>query len=237
MGLINNTQDVITELDAFDALLEAWKSPPDKKIQFQDDPLTLACGSYRIWRETGSRWADLESVRPTEDDRRTAEQLKAYYRERMVFESLKQTGSANVSEFRKKLALLVCDQLEITTKEVGMLLRMPYFYEEDRAVDSVVAQTQPVSERVMAESITAEFTLNQRVFRSRSSGDFYDYWLTSDHSPSAYRFVMRQDNNLREFIESLLQQPMQARATLYTQQMRGYWRGRTCYQLVLTGMA
>ena len=219
--------------ELFDVLPEL--SP--KKITLPDDPVALACCSYRIWKQGGHRWAELTTMIVSEEDRREAEALKSYYRERLVFEALKKTGEANVSGFRKKLALLVADNLDITRDEIGMLMRLPYFYEEDRAVDALVAATSPAQEYLKSHEVKTTFKLHSRVFRSRRSGDYYDYWMTTDHSPAAYLFVMRHDNNLRLLIESLLDKPFPMKANLYTHNMRGYWRGRPYYQVVFTGMA
>lgn len=232
MGLI--IEEVTGEAQELFNLLN---SIPPKKLILHDDPVALAVASYEHWKTTGHRWAALEDMTATEDQRRTAQALKAYYRERMVFESLKTKNGANVSDFRKKLGQLVTDQLDITSQEVGLLMRLPYFYEEDREVDSIVAQTQPASDEFSMQSVTTTFTLKKRVLRSRRMGDYYDYWMTSDHSPAAYKLVMKHDNNLRGFIESFIQQPFRVQANVYAQHMRGFWRGRLHYQIALTGIA
>lgn len=233
MGL---TKQMIIDHTNMDELFDVMREPPPRKILYQDDPLALAVGSYEHWIAGGGRWLELEQVRPTEENRKTAELIRHYYRERMVFEALKKTTDTGVSEFRKKLALLCDHNLEITNREIGLLMRLPYFYQEDRAVDAVVEITQPVDRYTKAEPITATFTLQQRVLRSRRSGDFYDYWMTSDHSDAAYLFVMRQDNNMRQLVESLLAQPFRAKANIYTHNMRGHWRGRPYFQVIWTGV-
>lgn len=240
MGLIKNLTITssgpgIIAQELFDVLPGLTSSI--KKINLPDDPVALAMGSYREWKENGYRWFDLTNVKPTENDRRNAESLKSYYRERMVFEALKRVANIQTSEFRKKLGLLVNNELDITSSEIGLLMRLPYFYEEDQAVDNVMIQTKAATSYLRAEEITATFALHSRVLRSRRQGDFYDYWMTSDHSPTAYRFVLKHDNTLRLLVESLLSSPRQLKASLYTQHMRGYWRGRPYYHITFTGLA
>ena len=218
---------------------EALQTPEQtlKTLSFPDDPLALAVASYRHWCAGGGRWADLNDMQASEDDRRVAEQLKSYYRERLVFEALKKTGQATVSEFRKKLGHLVNNELKITSGEVGLLMRMPYFYEEDQQVDKVMAKTVPAEQSLRGHTVAASFVLEKKVLRSRRSGDFYDYWFTSDHSPAAYRFTLKHDNSLRQFVESFMQQSFRVQANLYTHYMRGFWRGRPYYGMVLAGIA
>lgn len=234
MGL---TKQMIIDHTNMDELFDVMREPPPRKILYQDDPLALAVGSYEHWIAGGGRWLELEQVRPTEENRKTAELIRHYYRERMVFEALKKTSDHATSDFRKKLALLCDHNLEITSREIGLLMRLPYFYYEDRAVDAMVSITQPADQYHKATPITATFQLQQRVLRSRRSGDCYDYWMTTDHSDAAYLFVMRHDNNMRQLVESLLAQPFRAQANIYTHNMRGHWRGRAYYQVIWTGVA
>lgn len=235
MGLIIN--NVVINEDPFDTLLRNWSTePPARELLFQDDPLALACGSHRIWKESGARWTELKDVVPKEVDYVDANALRNYYRERLVFETLRKTPGENTSEFRRKLGLLVTNELKITSKEVGMLMRMPYFYEEDLEVDSIVAKSSEPTEIFRGgQSREGEFTLIKRVLRSRRQGEFYDYWMTSDISPGLFKLVVKNDNVLRGLVESLLENPVKLKANIYTKHMRGFYRNRLVHQVLFTG--
>ena len=234
MGLI--TVDLLEENDPWAKCIESLPKPP-APIKFNNDPVAAACASYRIWDNgKGTRWSELEDVKVLPEDEAKAHELKRYYRDRLVIESLKNTNG-NVSSFRKKLGALVTDQLVITKDELGLLYRLPYFYQEDQQVDKVMAKTVPAEQSLRGDTVTANFVLEEKVLRSRRSGDFYDYWFTSDHSPAAYRFTLKHDNNLRQFVESFMQKSFRVQANLYTHYMRGFWRGRPYYGMVFAGIA
>ncbi len=128
-----NVQELIND---WENSFELTKTPLPL-VKLPADPVACACASYRVWKENPTRrWADLETVVVWQDDIEEAERLKKYYREHMVMEALKSTNGINRSKFRQKLAKLVVNELDITKEEIGLLLRLPYFYEEDQALDS-----------------------------------------------------------------------------------------------------
>jgi hypothetical protein len=233
---IDMTTATVNLCEEGEELFEWSTASSPKPLTFTTDPLVLACGSYRIWKETGSRWTALEDVVPKEVDYVDAASLQSYYRERMVFDALKKTSGQHTSEFRRKLALLVTNDLVITKQEIGMLLRMPYFYEEDQAVDSIVANARDIKEIIRGrQAQEGEFTLIKRVLRSRRQGEYYDYWMTSDISPGLFKLVVKSDNVLRGLVESLLENPVKLKANIYTKHMRGFYRNRLVHQVVFTG--
>jgi hypothetical protein len=157
-----------------------------------------------------------------QDDIEEAERLKKYYRERMVVEALKSSNGVNRSQFRQKLAKLVVNELLITKKEIGLLCRLPYFYEEDQALDGIVAETNDTKvEGTSCHAYSGEFLPLQRILVSRASGDYYHYWFT-DAERTPYNFVIKTDNPLRSMFESMYNQgPMHLNANIYPKSMRG----------------
>lgn len=209
-----------------------WDKPttPPKIVKFTDDPVALSCASYRLWKMGGPRWSDIHFASVAEEDRVTALELKKYYRDNLVIDALKY-GTNGRSEFRNKLAKLVIDELVYTDKEVGMLYRLPYFYEEDRALDRVVAQTETAKENFRGHKQTATYTLVEKVLRSRRSGEYYNYWLTSDCDQAAYYMTIKDDNPLRPMFESIIAKPVEATSLVYTKTYRGHHRNRTYYAM------
>ena len=211
-------------------LLQMSGEEPSPEIKFSDDPITLACASHRTWLEhPHQRWTEFDKVVVWEGDRDTANELRAYYRGRtahVLFDVLKHTDNQQpvVSKFRRKLSLLVNNQLIITMAEIGLLHRLPYFYAEDLALDEIarVTESVPGSPSDEVETLSGEFQLLKRVLRSRRSGEYYQYWFTSNISPAAYLLSVKSDNPLRTLIESLLTLPsLQLKARMFVKPFQG----------------
>lgn len=210
-------------------LLQMSGEEASPEIKFSDDPITLACASYRTWTEGyRQRWTDFDQVVVWEGDRDTASELRAYYRDQtahVLFDVLKHTNNQRpVSEFRRKLSLLVNNQLKITTAEIGLLHRLPYFYAEDLALDEITRVTESVARSPgdEIETLSGEFQLLKRVLRSRRSGEHYQYWFTSNLSPAAYLLSVKSDNPLRTLIESMLTLPsLQLKAQMFVKPFQG----------------
>ena len=211
-------------------LLQMSGEEASPEIKFSDDPITLACASYRTWTEhPDQRWTEFDKVVVWEGDRDTASELRAYYRDRtahVLFDVLKHTNNQRpVSEFRRKLSLLVNNQLVITQAEIGLLHRLPYFYAEDLALDEIARVTESVARSpgvYEVETPTGTFQLLKRVLRSRRSGEHYQYWFTSNLSPAAYLLSVKSDNPLRTLIESMLTLPsLQLKAQMFVKPFQG----------------
>ncbi len=226
--------NVIASNDIFN--FDDWVGQETEKtwptIKLPADPVACACASYRIWKENPSRrWADLETVVVWQDDIEEAERLKKYYREHMVMEALKSTTGFGRSKFRQKLAKLVVNELDITKEEIGLLLRLPYFYEEDQALDSIVEATDDSDvQGTSCYAYTGTFIPLKTILVSRRAGDYYHYWFT-DAKRTPYNMVIKGDNPLRNMFESLYNKGhMHLHANIYPKTMRGY-RSHNYYQL------
>lgn len=215
-------------------MVDSWEQlePPAPVITLPNDPVACACASYRVWKENPARrWEDIETVVVWQDDIEEAERLKKYYRERMIMEALKSANGINRSQFRQKLAKLVINELLITKKEIGLLMRLPYFYEEDQALDTIVELTDDSKvQGTSCHAYTGVVTPLNKILASRNSGDFYHYWFTdADRTP--YNFVIKSDNPLRGMFEAIYNKgAMHINANLYPKSMRGH-RGHRYYQL------
>lgn len=217
-----------------------WVSPKaSKPITLPDDPVTLTCAAYRMYQENERhRWLDFEQVVVWQDDREQALRLKKYYRDRLVIEALKNNGT-EVSQFRQKLRKLVTDELVITESELGMLYRLPYFYEEDQALDRVIANTDTVRPESYCKGaeVTATYTLVERVLHSRRSGEHYYYWTKTDKDPYLHLFVIKSDNPLRGMFESVIAKPVKLNTREWTKNHYGHYKGRLYQQVVVQGFA
>ena len=113
----------------------------ESPIVFKDDPIAMACASYRLSQQGGFAWLDLHAATVEPQDRETAVAIRKYYADRLLITALKSNGV--VSEFRRKLYGVVTDNYQVKKSEEGLLYRLPYFYAEDTGLE--VDQIQSVS--------------------------------------------------------------------------------------------
>ena len=205
------------DFDFADWLKDTPKKAPEPLV-LKDDPVALSMASYRVWTETGARWCNLEDVTVTSNDRVSAEMLRKYYAGQMTFDALK--GGGLKTPFRRKLYAIATKCHEYTKEDLGLLYRLPYFYDEDRALDQLITDFKSVEPSAKKE-LQGVFSLHKRMLRSRRSGDYYHYWLKHEGSLHLFNMVVKSDDVLRSLIESLLAQPREYTATAYYKGMRG----------------
>jgi len=183
-------------------------------VKFNDDPVALSIANYKIGQQNpGNRWNDLDDIIATVDDHAEAAALRKYYGHRFTLAAL---AGKNRSQFRRKMASFLMGQHEILRSELGMVYRLPYFYAEDQAIDRVIESTVAVDavDRFI-KSITAKFTLDQIVLRSRNAGDYYQYWLRSDQDFYPYMISIKSDNPFKSMLESALRKPVDIKCMVF----------------------
>ena len=232
---MNSVVDLNEVVDEWE--LDSSTVKPLEPLIFKFDPVACACASYRLWKSNPQgpiRWHDLNTITPAAEDVEQANQLKHYYRNHLVIESLKQTTVG--SEFRRKLALLVINELPITKREIGMLLRLPYFYQEDLDLDAVVAETNCEIKSTLPGPVAAyNYTLIpiKRILKSRSIAEHYQYWFKDIKHNHPHALIVKTDNPLVSLIDGLFQLPeLKVDAALFNKSFNGYHRTKQYFQLV-----
>jgi hypothetical protein len=202
MSIATGLESILQEIGSRD------KYTGSPVIKLNDDLVALSIASYKIGQRTlpATRWTDLAEVSATADDHAEAAALRKYYGHKFTMDAL---HGKNRSQFRQKMAAFLMGQHEILKSELGMVYRLPYFYAEDQAIDRVIESTVAVdvANRVI-KNISAKFTLDQVVFRSRRAGDSYQYWLRSNQNLYPYMIAVKSDNPLRSMLASALQKPV-----------------------------
>ena len=207
------------------------KIKTSEPLVFKDAAVAAAIAVHRRWKEanrSGDRWADLETAQITTQDRQVSAELRKYYADRIMLTML---GNNKISEFRRKLYGVVTDSLGLNKSDIGLLYRLPYFYEEDLALDRVVAQTQPLTQREPTERIHGLFTVIERIYRSRRSGDYTQLWMTRKGSTAPYMLTVKADNPYHRLVVNLLEQPKELSAWAHVKYHNGYHRGQAYYML------
>lgn len=214
--------NVITSDNDFDFAnwvneLEATKPKP-VPVVYKYDPVALAMASYRIWNTTGMRWVDFDDLVPLEEDIARATELRAYYAGQMTFDALK--GDGLKTTFRRKLYAIVSNCHDYTKDDIGLLHRLPYFYEEDLTLDHLTQDFKSAEVSVTKE-LVGVFSLHKRMLRSRRSGEYYHYWLKQEGSPYLFKLAVKSDDVLRTLVESLFESPRMYTAAAYYKGMQG----------------
>ena len=214
------------------------KKKPPEVVEFNDDPVALSCASYEIYlKNPGARWFDIRRVEATEEDRLKAQEIRRYYRDRIMMQSL--TASYPQSEFRQKLYGIVMGERPVYDDELGILYRLPYFYAEDTAIDRAIEKTNPtiVSEEgfvgsLFGSDVVGEYRLLERVLKGRRRGtETVQLWLESISTPHLYLIAVQSSNPLLPLLESVLARPTQLKAHGYIKEHRGFHSGKQYMQL------
>lgn len=227
MGLIKNMPNiqVVSTSPTPNEIWASWlgpAKPKPKPVKFNGDPVTAACASWRLWKQGGPRWLDLDNTRAQEQDHEHAAQLRSYYSGKLTFAALKGEGGLRTT-FRQKLYAIVSNCHEYTEEDIGLLHRLPYLYEEDLCLDEltesfVSADTKNYSGPA---EVAGTLSLHSQMLRSRKMGEWYHYWLRLDGSNNLYKVVMKSDDSMRPLAESLLAQPRKYTAVAYAKSLQG----------------
>jgi hypothetical protein len=176
------------------------------KASFSDDPLALSCASYRLYKEEPQRrFTNIDLVNATTEDRVQAQAIRDYYNQRYTMRVLK---GQQLTEYQQKTAQFLSGLHHLTTEELGLLYKLPYFYEEDRALEQVVAGTNSVEFRLPHLSEMSQYTLVPlvEIFKSRKSGEFVEF-VYRDQNNQAVMMIVRAGDNMVSMLRGLFRQP------------------------------
>jgi hypothetical protein len=182
---------------------DKYQSP---KASFSDDPLALSCASYRLYKEQPQRrFTNIDLVNATQEDRVQAQAIRDYYNQRYTMRVLK---GRQLTEYQQKTAQFLSGLHHLTTEELGLLYKLPYFYEEDRALEQVVAQTTSVEFQLPHLSQLIDYTLTPvvEIFKSRKGGEFVEF-VYRDQRNHAVMMIVRASDNMVHMLRGLFRQP------------------------------
>lgn len=207
--------------------LWAQEPPTATVIELQYDPIACACASYRAWIQNGIKFADLDTFVPAPEDHHRAQDIRHYYRAKITWQMLQNQTHLPVSEFRKKLMGIIEGTQRITTAELGILHRINYFYDEDRAHDSIFedfrADREPVDILPTVKTSHRErVSLTRTVVVSRKNYENIEFWMEPAHTPVLCMIPVSNQNPLLSLIGSVLEAgPVELIANWYPKHMPG----------------
>ena len=238
---IYNTNTVFEVNDDWDTILEETKKLEAKKpvllATFSDDPVALSIQSYLIWKSNPHRkWVPVDEVgRVTPEARAMAQELRTYFLHRNTMKIL--TGQ-QPTEFQNKMMGLLSDTRPLQQDELGILYRLPYFWQEDLALDQVFEGAANIDVKPAGPHLPVWHTVTthacltpiREVLKSRKSGDFVQFWFAT-HDGERCMYAVRADNSLISMFRSLFRrESIQIKATAMLHRMPGshirtnYWK-------------
>jgi len=219
----------------WNTFLASVDAPPEVPIVFKDDPIAMACASYRLGQQGGSAWLDLHGVIVEPQDRATAVDIRRYYADRLLVTALKSKGV--MSEFRRKLYGVVTGNYQVKKSEEGLLYRLPYFYAEDTGLDHVMSQTQSAS-MIESKTVTGRFTLVKKMLCSRANArSHWQFWFVCDGLSVPFMTEIKDDNVLYKLFDSLTQTPQMLSALIHFKHHRGHYRDRAYHKMTHVDLA
>ena len=231
MGLTANAPRTIHEL-----LSEWMDDVRDKKsvqeLAFADDPIALSWASYHVWQKFPTRrWVNLNEVDAHQHDHEIAAVTRRYYRDRFTMQVLR---GKPLTAFQTVLYGIVSGEQSIMSDQMGALMKIPYFYIEDVALDAMVTQTQSV-DLPGGYAVTAHeqtITPLTYVFASRKNQESHQWWWT-DPEGHAVQWSVNTANPLASVVRSLYErgQPVGVRASWHPARHRGSRQGSVYFRI------
>lgn len=210
LALKNTPMDIKELLDGWE--IEVRDKKPAVEVTFSDDPIALSWASYHVWQKfPARRWTGLNEVEAHEHDRVIAAETRRYYRDKLMLQTLK---GRPLSDFQTVLYGMVTGEAPIMSDQIGMLMKLPYFYTEDMYLASVFDKTKSLHKHeFIAETKQDVITPLTMIFSSRKRAEVYQYWFT-DSQGHAVMLPVASQNPLRSLVDSLFrqQQPLKVQA-------------------------
>jgi hypothetical protein len=207
MNSVTNLKDLFkqwgTDIDDAADLAKFNASP---KATFSDDPLALSCASYRIYKnEPARRFTNIDVVKATQEDRNQAQAIRSYYSNAYTMKVLK--GRA-LTEYQQKTAEFLSGLYHLTTEELGLLYKLPYFYEEDLALDLITTKTVSAEFTLPHLSEITEYTLTPvvEILKSRKGNEWTEF-VYQDQNNHAVLIECRGADTFLSMLRGLFQQP------------------------------
>lgn len=213
------------------------RKPEPVLAKFSDDPIALSIQSYLIWKSNPSRrWVPVDEVgKVTPEAREMAHDLRTYFLHRNTMKVLQ---GQTPTEFQYKMNGLLNDIRPLPQDELGLLYRLPYFWQEDLALDQVFEGATTIDVKPAGPHLPvwhtvtthARLTPIREVLKSRKSGDFVQFWFAT-HDGERCMYAVRADNSMISLFRSLFRrESMQVKATAMLHRLPGshirtnYWK-------------
>lgn len=168
------------------AIFDEWeniKEKPKEYLEFKSDPLELVCAMLREKKDYYDINHTLENIGKglavssttviEHVDIERAEKIRKHFRNKILFRRLK---NVNISKFMLAVDELLESPLRIEKDSVRPLMKLPDFYDEDKATEAIFAEHTSVPVRnVKGIDTTLEYAGTVKRRNSRVKVDM-QYW-------------------------------------------------------------
>jgi len=180
---------------------------PDTIREYPEDILTLSCCLQRTaqGKEPGARFnrslsnPDLPQL-VTDLDRMKSENIRRYYSEKLIMLTLQ---GRELTKYRKDLQKFLHGNFKnVPDSLVGIVYRLPYFYDYDRQVDDIFESSYFKNNRLpdMREVKERDLTFLKKIENQRRNVDNVEYWF-QDSQLNKVMFSVKADNPLLELLD------------------------------------
>lgn len=207
----NDPLDSIFTPDFFKDMGEAVQNT--HPVMLHDDPFALSIASWRKAVESNYalRWMTLTECRATDADRIRAGEMKKFYQDKIAIKALK---NSTMTDFCRDLYEMI-NTGQVTHQQLGMLMRLPYFYQEDLDRIEIAQQTNDLSRRPITHStivqtlsyerVTHQLKPLKKMFMGRKGSEVWEYWfITEFNDPVCW--CVKLSNPLISVVEGLFAQ-------------------------------
>ena len=113
-----------------------------------------------------------------------------------------------LTEYQQKTAEFLSGLYHLTTEELGLLYKLPYFYEEDLALELITTKTVSAEFTLPHLSELAEYTLTPlvEILKSRKGNEWTEFVYQDQHN-HAVIIVVRAGDNMAHMLRGLFRQP------------------------------
>lgn len=173
-----------------------------KQLNSSKDPLALSWACYRQTQDHREQtvFSDLTNVEPIPYDFEMANLSRTFYRDRIIFKKLK---GIKISKFSQDLYQLLSSN-SVNNNNIGMLYRIPYFYQEDMARKDLQNFYQPIRphNRKIPGFRDLSLQCHSEIHKFRKSNNEIEFWFY-DSLKQPYMFSVAKANPLLLLFQSL----------------------------------
>ena len=216
-----NTARVTNWEEAFTPFNSTKEAPEVTEVPTIEDPLVLSCTlfrfanpnsedhdpSFRFFNLINHQSQILEKT--TDVDRKLADDIRRHYRGKFVFLRLR---GEQPTKFRKDLEKFVAvdwnPSFTITEKTVGMICKLPFFYEHDMGLinDVFGSETHNIKRHVsIGDPVTLTFI--KALDENQKGKTTLSYWFKDLHD-NRFSIPVEKNNSLIPTWEEFIKKPV-----------------------------
>lgn len=216
-----NTARVTDWEEAFTPFTSIKEAPKVTEVPTIEDPLVLSCTLFRFANPNSEnydptvRYLNLMNhqsqilEKTTDVDRKLADDIRRYYRGKFIF--LRLRGEQH-TKFRKDLEKFVTvdwdPSFTITEKTVGMICKLPFFYEHDMGLinDVFGSETHNIKKHVSSgDPVTLTFI--KALDENQKGKTTFSYWF-KDANDNRFSIPVEKNNSLIPTWEEFIKKPV-----------------------------